>query len=165
MRNSIGSAWVFGICLTFIIMFTAYLSITLNYAKAFRVKNNVISMIEEYGGYDDNVESRIADYIYNQGLTSYGTCEDRIDTDFKNDWTRVGTVSVFGDPPANQYNLCVYRSIKPSEIDDGPKDQYMYRVVTFFKFDIPVVRYYSSFQVSGESRYIYDYTQGDGIGG
>ncbi len=162
MRDSMGSAWVFGICLTFIILFTAYLSITLNYAKAFRVKNNVISMIEEYGGHDDKqgkLSEKIENYIVNQGLSSYGRCEDRISTDFEHDWEFVEGFNNVGDVPQDQYNLCVYRSQSPSPVDDGPKLQYMYRVVTFFKFDIPVVRYYSSFQVSGESRYIYDYTR------
>lgn len=157
MRNSMGAAWVFGICLTFIVLFTAYLAITLNYAKAFRIKNNVISKIEEHGGYEQSLDDGIKEYIYNQGLQAYGKCDTRITTDDDRDWDLVGTISN-GDVPADQSNVCIYRSVKHSKTEDGPKQQYVYRVVTFFRFDIPIVRYFSSFRVAGESRYIYDYT-------
>ena len=36
MRESIGATWIFTICLTFIILMTAYLAISVNYAKAFK---------------------------------------------------------------------------------------------------------------------------------
>lgn len=157
MRDAIGSGWVFSICLTFIVLFTAYLAITLNYAKAFRVKNEIISKIEENGGWEDSLEPVIADYIFNQGLSAYGTCEDVIDSvGYRDSWIRVKEINI--NAPAGKNNVCIYRGATPSPIDDGPKRQYMYRVVTFFRFDLPVVRYFTSFQVAGESRYIYDYT-------
>lgn len=162
MRDSVGAAWVFGICLTFIIMFTAYLAISLNYAKAFRVKNHVISMIEENGGYEeDKLESKIKDYIYSQGLTATGTCQNRIATDFDDKWEPEPIAKIaLNDTGDDKYNVCIYKSLDRSQGDTEPAERYIYRVVTFFRFDIPVVRYFSSFQVAGESRYIYDYVYG-----
>lgn len=157
MRNAIGAGWIFGICLTFIVLFTAYLAITLNYAKAFRVKNHIISKIEEHGGYEENLEEGIAEFMFNQGLSAYGNCEAVVDsTNYNESWIFLKSINI--NAPAGKNNVCIYRSAAPSKVEDGPKKQYKYRVVTFFRFDIPVVRYFTAFQVAGESRYIYDYT-------
>ena len=47
MRESIGGAWLVGIVITFVVLFTSYLALSVNYSKAFKVKNDIISLIEE----------------------------------------------------------------------------------------------------------------------
>ena len=51
MRESIGGAWLFGIVIVFIFFFSGFLAYSISYTKAFNVKNNIISFIEEYEGY------------------------------------------------------------------------------------------------------------------
>ncbi|MCI8498324.1 MAG: hypothetical protein HFG33_02885 [Bacilli bacterium] len=164
MRHATGAAWIFGICLTFIIMFTAYLVVSLNYAKAFRIKNRIVSYLEENEGYTSSLDERISEYLYNQGYNAYGQCENYIEVDgYDREWEMVATID--SDVPAgtNQHNACIYQYISNGT---GEEDicamRSRYRVVTFFKFDIPVVRYFSAFQVAGESRYIYDFANSPG---
>ena len=45
MRESIGGAWLVGIVITFVVLFTSYLALSVNYSKAFKVKNEIISLI------------------------------------------------------------------------------------------------------------------------
>ena len=47
MRDAFGGVFMIRLFLVFIVIYVSFTAISLNYAKAFRVKNNVISFIEE----------------------------------------------------------------------------------------------------------------------
>ena len=47
MRDSFGGVFMFRLMLVFIFIFVAFTAVSLNYAKSFRVKNKVISFVEE----------------------------------------------------------------------------------------------------------------------
>ena len=49
MRESVGSTWTFGLVITFIFLFSSFLVLTINYTKAYKVKNETISIIENAG--------------------------------------------------------------------------------------------------------------------
>ena len=50
LRNSINGAWLFGIIITFMAILIAYISISINYSKAYEMKTKMITIIEEYDG-------------------------------------------------------------------------------------------------------------------
>ena len=50
MKNSISNVWLLGLVIGFILIFAAYLTVTLNYSKAFKVKNEVLTIIEKKKG-------------------------------------------------------------------------------------------------------------------
>ena len=50
MKNSITNFWLLSLVVIFIFIFSAYLIITLNYAKAFKVKNEILTIIETRKG-------------------------------------------------------------------------------------------------------------------
>ena len=54
MKESIGNVWLFTVVLIFIMIFAAYLTVTLNYSKAFKIKNEVLSIIEKRNGITDD---------------------------------------------------------------------------------------------------------------
>lgn len=54
MKKSISNFWLLSLVIVFIFIFSAYLIITLNYAKAFKVKNEVLSIIEKKKGISSN---------------------------------------------------------------------------------------------------------------
>ena len=47
MRDSFGGVFMIRLFLVFIFIFVAFTAISLNYAKAFRIKNKIIDFIEE----------------------------------------------------------------------------------------------------------------------
>ena len=50
MKESIGATWILGLVMTFMVLFIAVLSASVNYNKAFRIKNRIIAMIEKEEG-------------------------------------------------------------------------------------------------------------------
>ena len=54
MKEAIGGGWMLGFVSMFIVIFAAYLAISINYTKAFKVKNQVINIIEEHEGYTES---------------------------------------------------------------------------------------------------------------
>ena len=63
MRESIGGAWLVGIVITFVVLFTSYLALSVNYSKAFKVKNEIISLIEENEGLTDKTQEKIVYFL------------------------------------------------------------------------------------------------------
>lgn len=160
MRESIGATWIFSICLTFIILFTAYLAISVNYAKAFRIKNHIVSTIEENEGYSGDLEQSISTYLISQGYSASGTCPETIEVDGTNtlalrtDWDRVACINGKAD---GRCGVCIYQMPVTTGNDDICAGRSYYKVIAFFKFDLPVVNFITTFKVSGDSRYIYDF--------
>ena len=62
MKNSITNMWLLSLVVIFIFIFSAYLAITVNYSMAFKVKNEVLDIIEKRKGIklDDSVVSQPA---------------------------------------------------------------------------------------------------------
>lgn len=63
MKDAFGATYYIGFALFFIALFASMLAVALNYSKAFRVKNTIISYIEENEGVmDDALKKKIEDY-------------------------------------------------------------------------------------------------------
>ena len=65
MKGSVGNIWLVGIVITFIFIFSAYITVTMNYSKTFKYKNEILSIIEKKKGIRidsgrDNPDSKIA---------------------------------------------------------------------------------------------------------
>ena len=47
MREAIGGTWLTQLIIIFMLIFVAFLALSLNYTKAFKVKNEILSIIEK----------------------------------------------------------------------------------------------------------------------
>lgn len=66
MRESFGGSFIINLILVFIVVFISFMAVTVSYAKAFRVKNQVINIVEQYqysGAGDSEVENKIISYL------------------------------------------------------------------------------------------------------
>ncbi len=166
MRDAMGSAWVISLCLTFTIIFTGFMAISVNYARAFQIKSGIVSRIEENEGYDPSIEQNIEAYMVNRGYTAYGSCNSEYNVPGSDtDWSLVATIDLGNAPVgSDEHNACIYRTVSLVDDTNTPmgSEKSQYRVVVFFKFDLPVIKYHANLQVSGESRYIYDFAYSDG---
>ena len=50
MRQSIGNIWITGLVITFMLIFTGYLAVTISYSAAVKNKNYILSIIEKRNG-------------------------------------------------------------------------------------------------------------------
>lgn len=156
MRESIGGTWIVGIVIVFIVLFTSYLALSVNYSKAFKVKNGIISIIEESEGLTDAAQEKINKYLNNSGYYVYGACT-KVDIDY-GDESESANGKLEGKLPqattgvnSNKYKYCVYTR----EVDDNVLKRKYYRVTVFFKFDIPILDNVFTFPVTGETKAVY----------
>lgn len=140
MRESIGGAWIFSIVIVFIVIFISYLAVSINYAKAFRVKNSIVLKIEQNEGLSSNAQDEIKTYLDNNGYYVYGEC----------DKDEVGIQKMSGSN--NKYRFCVRKNV-----DDTNQTfvKTYYRVKVFFRIDLPVIGSLLTFPVTGETKAVY----------
>lgn len=163
MKEAIGSSYIFVICLVFIILFTGYIAISVNYNKAFITKDYLVSKIEDTpGGYDDGaLREDLETYLTSQGYTAQGTCPPYLKINDINekgrdtDWKRVGCLR---EVPGEEETCgaCIYqKTIDSTAMDDIRADRSYYKVYTFFKFDLPVVNVLMNFKIGGTTKYVF----------
>lgn len=66
MRESVGATFLIKIMVIFIIIYNSLLAIAVNYAMVFRVKNQIINLLEQYEGCQ-GAKDKIDEYIANVG--------------------------------------------------------------------------------------------------
>lgn len=61
MKDAFGGAFMIKIILIFLSIYIAFMAVALNYAKAFRVKNQIINIIEQYEGFYESGNGKTTD--------------------------------------------------------------------------------------------------------
>ena len=160
MRESIGGAWLFGIVIVFIFFFSAFLTYSISYTKAFNVKNNIISYIEQYEGYTttdedlaglsdeklgESVEGMVYRLIKSTGYNYTGA--QGIDCDGKHN----------GAPnKTTEGGYCVVKYC-PNGTNNSNTH---YKITTYIALKLPVINVTVKIPISGETRTIYSDTSG-----
>lgn len=147
MRDAIGGAMTIQIIIIFLLLINGYLAFSVNYTKAFRTKNQIISIIEQHEGLTPPAQEKIRSYLtqahYKVGAEYFRKAEQK------------GYVCFEG-------GYCV----KATAIDDtgsnDPGNTYRgsyYSVITFVNIDVPIINkifpFFDVFQVKGETKTIY----------
>ena len=79
MRQAIGSTWIMQLVIIFMLIFVAFLALTINYTKAFKIKNELVTMIEKYEGLSVGKNGSVAlinNYLKYNNYTIKSTCEE-----------------------------------------------------------------------------------------
>lgn len=154
MKEAIGGISIFQIVIAFIILFTGYICLSVNYSKAYSVKNELLTIIKNQGGVctDDennvlcqNFKLLISNYLQQSGYRSMGTC----DTDwegFKRDGTHVSK----GEKAA----FCV-RGVNIADSESQLPTAVYYEVEVFYQVDLPIISGLFNFSVKGETSRVY----------
>lgn len=134
MKDSFGSAYMIYVFIFFVIIFITFISLILKYAQAFKVKDQIISIIEEYEGYTNSYEAinYIEDYIENN--TSY---RPEVNNSTLNKRA--------GDMCSSTYKFCV------GEHSDSNGRKY-YTVYTFVSWSFPFFGLANTWEIQGETR-------------
>ncbi|HOP65474.1 MAG TPA: hypothetical protein PLX66_00390 [Bacilli bacterium] len=144
MRQSIGGTWLFSLVIIFILLFTAYLAVAINYSKSFKVKNEVINIIEREEGLTSNIDAadpgaieQIASYLESVGYVNHGKCPKNYQG-----------YGEYKDGSTTKYSYCVRKYNTYNEIE---KQRSYYSVVLFFDMDLPIFGDLFTFKVTGET--------------
>lgn len=151
MRESIGGAWLLGIVMTFIVLFASFLAVSINYSKAFKVKNNVIDLIEKNEGMNEQAAKEIYSYLRSEGYILKSKCAQPDNVSDPNVYKYVGFDMEDAVSESDDALYCV----QENKVQGSTLDKTYYSVQVFFKLDLPVVGDIFTFKVSGETMSIY----------
>ena len=133
MKEAFGGTWLMGIVVLFIVLFSTYLAVSVNYTKAFKVKNKIVNIIEESEGFNANSKSRIDTYLkelgYNTTQISESRCPNGADT------FQTG-------------GYCVY-------LVNAANGGKYWKVTSFIKFEIPILSINITIPINGETKVLY----------
>ena len=136
MRDAIGGAFNVSIIIAFLLIVSGYLAFNINYTKAFRVKNKIITTLEQYEGQCDS-----------------GSDCDQIITGYMRSLGYNAPNQIGGCSGESRNGYCVV-AVK-SDTDDS---KYYYTVTTAIIIDIPIINKIlpnlKIFQVSGNTKLI-----------
>ena len=150
MREAFGGTWILGFVVLFIVLFSGYLAVSVNYTKAFKVKNRIISIIEENEGYStSNYSNMDAENLTT--LQNSSSTEDKIYAFLKD----IGYATT--EINENRCSDGGYRTggycVVELQTNQGYK---YYRVTTFIKLEIPIVWFNITIPITGETRVLYN---------
>ena len=152
MREAIGSAFIVNMILVFIAVISALLIGSINYSKAYKVKDRIVYIIEKYDGWNSGAQEEVDKQLKTLGYridSGFGSnCESLYKKKYGNSY-KVDNLLHGKNVGTSQYNYCVYRVHFDSGIGD------YYSVTTFMRFDIPLIGGLLVFPISGETSVIY----------
>lgn len=69
MRDAFGGAFSIKLMIIFLMLYTFFICVALNYARAFRVKNRIINIIEQQEGLTTQASAEIGIYLNDRGYS------------------------------------------------------------------------------------------------
>lgn len=162
MKEAIGGTWIFGIVIVFIALFTAFVSLSTNYSRCYRIKDELINTIERYHGINEDSISRINEYLSGIGYASTGECpqDGTCWYQFSADINSTKPVNGYGGSSKTNYCISKYDVVSKDAKGNllgpiGHIENSYYQVVVFFKLDIPIFRQLFNIKIAGETATIY----------
>ena len=148
MRESVGTAWLYGLVLIFTLIFSGFLVLALAYSKAYKLKNEMTSIIEKYEGFTNTGANNgggsiklINQYLQNSGYNTMGVCPEGSNygvSDLSN-YDNIEDIV-----PGKRYYYCISRH-------DGDGCKKIFRVTLFYNFNLPVFGQLRKYMISGQT--------------
>ncbi len=141
---------LFNIVIFFILTFTGIMCLTINRSRAYQVKDEIITIIEENQGLylnsidqgtNNEVLEKIVEVMQDKSYRTTSVCPS--DEYFATD--RNGNLN------SNEPSLCIKQTFS-----EGDERMSFYTVILFYRLDIPILREFFNFQIKGETKLIYE---------
>lgn len=150
MRDAFGGAFSIKLMLVFLMLYIAFICVALNYARAFRVKNRIINIIEQAEGYcgsnTTETDTKINNYLNSTGYyVSYNDVKNVVGKDGSSSYNCLNNFE------SNQgRGYCIYN--KASASNASCTDQAIYSVETYMIFKLPIINIKFPIVIKGETR-------------
>lgn len=130
MKDAYGGTFMIGLFLVFFVIYFSIIGVALNFAKLYRIKNNVINILEQYeynGQNDTNVHEKMEAYLKS---VPYSLDKDiSLDDDCDIGFTDLG--------------VCI--------VQKGEEDKHYYSVTVYYYARLPVLNIYLPISAKGET--------------
>ena len=160
MRDAFGGLVNIAIIVVFMTIVSGYLAFNVSYTKAFKVKNKIISVYEEYDGcegtaFKSKCDKEIETYINAMGYNA--PTPGNFAKTLNNEDYNASTTRAHATECNNNYGYCVIEFRDALEPNDKINKQYRsFRVVTVVYLDIPIINNIMSgmnmFQITGDTK-------------
>lgn len=143
MRDAFGATGYMKFAILFIGIFVSLLAISLNYTKAFRVKNMIINYIEANDGWTQTLEeSDIEEYV--KSVNYYVNNIDASNYGFE-----FGSTRGFTSDGCKARGYCIFR-----QIDNNDGRGVYYKVATFMRIEFPFFDLHLEIPIVGETKIV-----------
>jgi hypothetical protein len=161
MKGAIGNAFILNMVITFMLIFYTLLIGSMAYSKAYRTKNYLINLIDEFE------RNEISDFSSRVGRPSPREQWDEKANEYlgkvgypisTNEWNNCPTnkdkYDLFIGNGQGRYDYCIYRrgDIFDSTGNKVIRRRYNYMVIVYMKFDIPAIGEYIKIPIRGETK-------------
>ena len=150
MKATISLTTLFKAMIAFILLFAAFLTLAITYNKAFRLKNEALSIIEKYEGVTRKSLKIVNNYLSNSRYSTKNSC--KMGEYGATSLTELKLVQVSNESDRNYY-YCLTENV------DSKNKKISYKVKVFFKFNLPFFGDLMTFPISGESKDIKYYSK------
>ena len=164
MRESIGTAWLTGVVMAMIALFSGYLAFSINYSKSFRVKDGIIERIQKHNGFDNASPSTLEDideFLQQINYGAKGNCYKHLSEDADGRTKIVAGVNG-KDYKVNvgrneMYNYCIMKVNGKGDSTTARADipSVYYKVIVFFSLQIGNFSIGGNFKTSGITSTLY----------
>lgn len=143
MREAFGGAFTIKLMLIFLAIYIAFIAVALNYAKAFRVKNRIIDIIEQNEGIDSYSDTKEGSVI--------GDINSYLNT--VSYYVNLTSINNNNTENINCYDrgYCIEETTAP--VSDGITSKY-YKVTTYININFPFFKLNFNIPITGETRKI-----------
>ena len=151
MRDSINGLWLFGIVMTLMVFLIAFVAISLNYSRAFRMKSEMVNVIEQYNGINGNTINKLDAITNSYGYRTTKKCGK------KEGVTVIGIKDGYVTKnPKDAQEYCIYRTEYTGSCNSAYECdvKYIYNLDVFFSINLPLFGNIFTYTVSGETKQI-----------
>lgn len=142
MRESFGGAFMIKLVLVFIVIYISFMAVAINYAKAFRVKNNVINILEQNQFKLGDDITVIDGYLAKVPYDLYNN------TSVKSNCNN----TEFGSKKEN--TVLTNRGVCITQFSDDKTNDVYYKVTSYISIEFPFFDIYMTLPISGETKVI-----------
>ena len=138
MRDAVGGSLLLNIVVIFTSIVILFFAGIMAYSKAYKIKNRIIEVIERYETFDANTISELQADLLRVGYRT--ATPDQIKTKCGEE-----SLSYNSDETKSAgFLYCIYK--------DSSTNGSAYEVVTYVRFDFPVIGDFITFPVKGETK-------------
>ena len=153
MKDAIGGTVSLMFIAVFLLFVGGYLAFSVSYNKAFRVKNKIITLLEQHGTFE-SASSDIDNYIKQVG---YNAAEPNVNCEYYPSGVKYACKS--------GYCVAWVDTTDDTSTDEDNTNSGYFKVVTAVNIDVPIINkvmpYLRIFFVSGDTITIYDEENAD----
>ena len=142
MRESFGGAFMIKLVLVFIVIYITFMAVAIDYAKVFRVKNNVINILEQkqflLGDSIEDIDKYLSSVPYNENGNN------SVKSNCNN--------TEFGSKRDN--NVLTTNGVCITRYGNKNDNNIYYKVTAYISIEFPFFDIYLTIPISGETKII-----------